>query len=170
MIGQNPPPDRESRTSERKAEMAQVNGGCILVVANRTCPCPDVLDDVCGRAEAHGSDIVIVAPALNTRLRHYVSDVDGAVAEARARLQVAIEGLAERGVEARGEVGDADPVQAIEDLFNQFTPVEIVISTYPPERSNWLERNVVDRARKRFDVPVTHIVSRYGLGNAANVA
>lgn len=150
--------------------MAGRTEGCILVVANRTCPCPDVLDEVCRRAEARGSEIVIVAPALNTRLKHYVSDVDGALAEARARLQVAIEGLAERGVEARGEVGDADPLQAIEDAFRQFTPLELVISTYPPERSNWLERNVVDRARERYDITVTHIVSRYGLSDGDSVA
>ncbi len=147
--------------------MADESEGCILVVANRTCPCPDVLDAVCRRAKANDGDIVIVAPALNSRLRHYVSDIDGAVAEAEERLAVAIGGLAERGVEATGEVGDADPLQAIEDAFRRFTPVEIVVSTYPPERSNWLERNVVDRARERYDVTVTHIVSRYGLDEDA---
>ncbi|MDQ3066033.1 MAG: hypothetical protein M3R12_02615 [Actinomycetota bacterium] len=115
--------------------MADESEGCILVVANRTCPCPDVLDAVCRRAKANDGDIVIVAPALNSRLRHYVSDIDGAVAEAEERLAVAIGGLAERGVEATGEVGDADPLQAIEDAFRRFTPVEIVVSTYSQERS-----------------------------------
>jgi hypothetical protein len=33
-----------------------------------------------------------------------------------------------------------------------------VISTHPPGTSNWLERGVVDAARARFDVPVTHVV------------
>lgn len=143
--------------------MSEENEGCVLVVANRTCPCPDVLDEVCRRAEARSCEVVIVAPALNSRLRHYASDTDGAVVEAEQRLATAVTGLAERGVEATGEVGDADPLQAIGDVFRRFTPAEIMISTYPPDRSNWLERSVVERTRERYDVPVTHIVSRYGL-------
>jgi hypothetical protein len=39
-----------------------------------------------------------------------------------------------------------------------FHPNEIVISTHPPGKSNWLERGVVDGVRVRFDVPVTHVV------------
>ena len=35
---------------------------------------------------------------------------------------------------------------------------EIIISTHPEGRSNWLERGVVERARERFTVPVTHVV------------
>jgi hypothetical protein len=32
------------------------------------------------------------------------------------------------------------------------------VSTHPPGRSNWLELGVVEQARLRFDVPVTHVV------------
>ena len=62
------------------------------------------------------------------------------------------------GIEARGEVGDSDPLQAIEDAMRTFGPDEIVISTHPEGRSNWLERGVVTGARERFTVPVTHVV------------
>ena len=62
------------------------------------------------------------------------------------------------GMTARGEVGDSDPVQAIEDAIRTFGPDEIVISTHPEGRSNWLERGVVESAKERFDVPVTHVV------------
>jgi len=136
---------------------------CVLLVANRTCPCPDVLDDVCRRAEQQDGVILIIAPALNSRLRHYASDTDRAVADAHDRLATAVEGLGERGVEAIGVVGDADPLQAIEDTLPLYAPLEIVISTYPEGKSNWLERGIVERARERFDVPVSHVVSRYGL-------
>ena len=61
-------------------------------------------------------------------------------------------------IEARGEVGDGDPLQAIEDALRTFGADEIVISTHPAGRSNWLERGVVGAARERFDVPVTHVV------------
>jgi GABA permease len=62
------------------------------------------------------------------------------------------------GLKARGEVGDSDPVQAIDDATRTFMPDEIVISTHPEGRSNWLERGVVESARQRFEVPVSHVV------------
>ena len=61
-------------------------------------------------------------------------------------------------MQAQGEVGDGDPLQAIEDALRTFGADEIVISTHPEGRSNWLERNVVGAARERFDVPITHVV------------
>ena len=57
------------------------------------------------------------------------------------------------GVEARGEVGDADPIQAMDDALRTFGADEIVISTHPPGRSNWLEKEVIARARERYAVP-----------------
>ena len=66
--------------------------------------------------------------------------------------------LASVGIEAHGEVGDVDPLVAIEDAVRTFRPDEIVVSTHPEGRSNWLERGVVAAVRERFDVPVTHVV------------
>jgi hypothetical protein len=34
----------------------------------------------------------------------------------------------------------------------------VIISTYPPGESNWLETGIVDRLRDELDVPVTHVV------------
>jgi GABA permease len=134
----------------------------ILVVANRTCPCPALTDEVARRA-GDTIDVFIVAPALNSRVRHWVSDVDEAVARARDRLELAIADLRKRGVSARGEVGDANPVLAIADALASFPASAIVIATHPPGRSNWLERGLIEKARARFDLPVTHLVSAFGL-------
>jgi hypothetical protein len=132
----------------------------ILVIANRTCPCPTLVDEVARRAP---DDVLVVAPALNSRLRHWVSDIDGAVALAAGRLELAVAALRARGVSVRGEVGDANPVLAIEDAIAAFPASEIVIATLPPGQSNWLERDLIRKVRARFDVPVTHLVSTYGL-------
>jgi hypothetical protein len=61
-------------------------------------------------------------------------------------------------VQARGEVGDGDPLQAMEDALRTFGADEIIISTHPEGRSHWLERGVVEKARQRFAVPITHVV------------
>ncbi len=68
---------------------------------------------------------------------------------------IAIGGL---GLKARGEIGDSDPNVAIEDALRVFPADEIVISTHPPDRSRWLERGVVDRAREQIDLPIAHVV------------
>lgn len=134
----------------------------LLVVANRTCPCRDVLDDI-RRRVGDGGEVLLLAPALNTRLRHWVSDTDGALTAAHERLDVALDYLRDSGVTVRGEVGDADPLVAIEDALAIFDPAEIIISTWPEGRSNWLERDLIAKAQERFDRPIVHLVSLYGV-------
>ena len=79
-------------------------------------------------------------------------------AAAQERLEASLGALAEEGVDARGEVGDADPIQAIDDALRTFGADEIIISTHPPGRSNWLEKQVIVRARERYELPITHVV------------
>jgi hypothetical protein len=99
-----------------------------------------------------------VCPALNTPLKHWASDEDGARAAAQERLEASLAAMQDAGIEARGEIGDGDPLQAIEDAMRTFAPDELVVSTHPEGRSNWLERGVVAAARERFALPVTHVV------------
>lgn len=129
----------------------------ILVVANETVAGRALRGEVVDRARS-GAEVLVVCPALNSPLRHWASDEDHARAEAQARLDESLATLARESVEARGEVGDADPIQAIEDALRTFGADEIVISTHPPGRSNWLEKEVIGRARERFDMSITHVV------------
>ncbi len=133
----------------------------ILLVANRTCPCPDVLDAVARLAD--DGRVHVVAPALNSRLRHWVSDVDDAIAGAHERLEQAVASLRGHGIDAHGSVGDSNPLTAIADTLVDFDATGIVISTFPDGQSNWLERDLPGRAGERFGRPVVHLVSRYGL-------
>jgi hypothetical protein len=129
----------------------------ILVVANETVAGRALRGEVVRRA-GEDADVLVVCPALNSPIRHWASDEDAARAEAERRLAASLTCLAAEGVEARGEVGDADPVQAMDDALRTFGADEIVISTHPPGRSNWLEKAVIERARERYPVPITHVV------------
>jgi GABA permease len=102
--------------------------------------------------------VLVVCPALNSPLRHWVSDEDEARAAAQARLDGSLGSMRAAGLDASGEIGDGDPIQAIEDAVRTFRPDELIISTHPVGRSHWLERGVVEKARERFDLPVTHVV------------
>jgi len=106
--------------------------------------------------------VLVICPALNSPLRHWASDEDGARADAQSRLEASLAKLKADGVDARGEIGDGDPIQAIEDALRLFGAEEIIISTHPEGRSHWLERGVVESARERFDVPITHVVVDLG--------
>jgi GABA permease len=130
----------------------------ILVVANETVGGSELLDVLGRKAEHVREEMLLVCPALNSRVRTWTSDEDGARAAAQARLDASLARLREAGVSARGEIGDGDPLQALEDALRVFPADEIVVSTHPPGRSHWLEQGVVDQARTRFDVPVTHVV------------
>jgi len=129
----------------------------ILVIANETCRGERLLDEIRGRAGDDG-DVLVVAPALTKRLRFLVSDIDGGIHEAEARVRESVGALQGLGVSARGEVGDCDPLMAIEDALATFPADEIIISTHPAGRSNWLEKRVPGRAEERFSVPITHVV------------
>jgi len=141
-------PTRPSAPDERR----------ILVIANETVGGRTLRERIAQTSEGHRAEVLVVSPALNVPLKHWVSDEDQARDDARARLDRSLAQLQEAGISARGEVGDADPLQAIEDALRTFGADEIIVSTHPEGRSNWLERGVVTGARERFAVPITHVV------------
>ena len=130
----------------------------VLVVANETVEGQELLSAISTLALSQRTEFYVVCPALNSRLKTYTSDEDPAREAAQQRLDETLARLASVGIEAHGEVGDGDPLVAIDDAVRTFGPSEIVISTHPPGRSNWLERGVVDSVQARYDVPVTHVV------------
>jgi uncharacterized membrane protein len=129
----------------------------ILVIANETVAGQALRSEIVRRAE-DDAEVLVVCPALNSPLRHWASDEDHAREEAHARLEASLSALAAAGVEARGEVGDADPLQAIEDCCRMFDPDELIVSTHPPGRSNWLERDLIEVVRAAYDLPIAHVV------------
>jgi hypothetical protein len=130
----------------------------ILVIANETVGGHTLRSVILEKSLDVREEVLVVTPALNSPLKHWVSDEDDARAAAQDRLDASLAELAEAGVQARGEVGDGDPLQAMEDALRTFGADEIIISTHPEGRSNWLERGVVEKARERFAVPIMHVV------------
>src|SRR5437868_11286177 len=130
----------------------------ILVVANETVGGEVLRQTLREKSQGVRAEVLVVSPALNSPLKHWVSDEDDARAAAQRRLDASLARLAAYGIAARGEVGDAEPLQALEDALRTFGADEIVISTHPEGRSHWLEQGLVERARERFQLPITHVV------------
>jgi hypothetical protein len=130
----------------------------VLVITNETAEGDVLHETIVVSAEEPGTEVLVVAPALNSRLRHWLSDSDAAHHAAELRLERCLDRLRSVGVRVEGEVGDADPLQAIEDALVWFRADELIVATHPPERSNWLEHDLVARACARFGLPVIHVV------------
>ena len=151
--------------SDEPARRASVerHGGAnerrILVIANETVGGQELLA-ILRRKAAEECPVGCSSSVLRSirRCGTWASDEDGARAAAQSRLDASLGQLARDGIEAEGEVGDGDLLQAIEDALRTFGADEIVISTHPEGRSHWLERDVVGAARERFAVPITHVV------------
>jgi GABA permease len=131
----------------------------ILVIANETVTSPLVREVIRKRvSDAGRAEVAVVAPALNSRFRHWLSDSDEASRKADERLRGCLGALADDGLRIRGWIGDADPLQAIDDALHFFAADLLVIATHPEDRSNWLARALVERARTRYRLPIVHIV------------
>ena len=131
----------------------------ILVVANETVEGAALRHLI--RLPADGQPLPtvrVVAPALNSRLRHWLSDEDEARRIASLRLESSLQHLRAAGIEAEGRVGDPDPLLAITDALHEFGAQEIVIATHREGRSHWATRELVGRARQRFAQPVMQVV------------
>src|SRR4051794_9290218 len=95
-------------------------GRRILVISNETVTGTVLHEAIRFRAKNVGGEVLVVAPALNSRLRHWMSDVDGARRAAEERLEASLKRLTAAGVRARGQIGDGDPLQAIGDALSVF--------------------------------------------------
>lgn len=130
----------------------------ILVVANETLTEMSLVEQIERAGAGYRKQVRVVCPALTSPVRHWASDVDGARAQAQQRLDQTLSQLHAAGIEAEGAIGDEDPLRAIEDVLRTFGADEIIISTHSEGHSNWLERDVVTRARERLALPVTHVM------------
>jgi len=130
----------------------------ILVIANETVEGDTLHDMIRQKSEGYRTNVLVVAPATPSPLQHIASDDDPGRRAAQERVDASLAKLREAGLSAHGQVGEPDPLQAIEDALRTFGPDEIVISTHPEGKSHWLERGVVEHARDRFAVPITHVV------------
>ena len=129
----------------------------LLVITNETAGGDRLHDAIRGLASVPGDRVEVVAPALNSRTRHWLSDEDGARAAAEDRLERCVDRLQAAGISATGHVGDADPLQAIADALALAPADELLVATHPEGASHWLERDLVSRACVRFDLPVAHV-------------
>jgi hypothetical protein len=126
-----------------------------LVVANQTLGGEPLVSVVRELAREAATTFRIVVPATHVGGATWTEG--DAQAAARERLDLALARFSDLGVEVEGDVGDADPVLAIEDALREHGAFDgIVLSTLPPGASRWLKLDLVHRV-EAFGLPVRHV-------------
>jgi hypothetical protein len=123
----------------------------VLVIANETVLGPQLLDKIRERAARGAASFLLVSPQSDP--------TQGAHPEAERRLRRALSELRGSGVDAHGQVAHPDPFEAAMEAIREERVDEIIVSTFAPERSGWLRRDLVERLRNETKLPVEHVVA-----------
>ncbi len=130
------------------AETGQRN---VLVIANETVLGRHLLDKVHERASRGNASFLIVSPQSDPS--------EGAHPEAERRLKRAVAELRGAGIDAHGQVAHPDPFSAALEAMREERVDEIIVSTFGPEKSGWLRKDLVERLREETSLPVEHVMA-----------
>ncbi len=132
------------------SDVAARAGVNVLVVANETVLGDALLERIRARASEGSASFLIVCPQSDpTKADH---------PEAERRLRAALATLRSEGVDVHGQIAHPDPFTAAMHAIADDRTDEIIVSTYPGERSGWLRRDLVGRLRSESRLPVDHVV------------
>ena len=119
-----------------------------LVVANQTVGGGPLIDLLKRKGAEARHNFVVILP----------QGEGGEHGDAEARLAHTLDLLHGAGLEAVGQVMDPDPFTAVQNALQFYPADEIVVSTFPDERSGWLRSHLIERIKASTSKPVEHVV------------
>ena len=132
----------------------------VLVVAHRTAATPALLDAVRERAARGPATFTLLVPNTAHGLHRVVDPEDQEESEAQSVLDLALPLLEDAaGGHVEGLIGDAEPLNAIQDAVNLHGFDEIIISTLPTRVSRWLRLDLPHKAAG-LGLPVTTVTAQ----------
>jgi hypothetical protein len=121
-----------------------------LVVANQTVGGSPLIELLKRKGADSPHNFVVILPQGE-------ASAAGEHGDAHARLAHTLELLHQAGLEAVGQVMDPDPFTAVQNALQFYPADEIVVSTFPGERSGWLRSNLIERITASTSKPVEHV-------------
>lgn len=121
----------------------------VLVIANETVVGDPLLARIRERAAQSPASFLIICPQGDPN--------QGEHPEAERRLRRALAILRGEGIDAHGQVAHPDPYTAAVQAVHDERTNEIIVSTFAPERSGWMRKDLVERLRKDTGLPVEHV-------------
>jgi hypothetical protein len=122
----------------------------VLVVANQTMTSEELLDAIRERAGQSPARFVLIEPQSDP--------TQGEHPDAERRLRRALSELRGAGIEAHGWVAHPDPFEAAMQEIQEERIDEIIVSTFGPERSGWLRKDLIQRLKDETRLPVDHVM------------
>ncbi len=123
----------------------------VLVVANVTAASGDLIAAIEERARRGAIVVTLLMPGSGPGL---------AGREAvRERLEAALAAWRDAGIEADGVCGDANPLDAVAELWDPRRHDEVIVSTLPGQSSRWIRSDLPHRIARLTGAPVTHVVA-----------
>jgi hypothetical protein len=130
-----------------------------LVVANEAVSGAELRDSLLDQLGRQIGEVFVVSPALtDSGLKYTLGAVDEAIAPAQERLRRTLEELRGAGIEADGEVGDSDPMLAIQDELLEFQPDQVVVVAHRDEDGAFAEKGLLEQVERDLELPVTELV------------
>lgn len=116
-------------------------------------------------------ELRVVAPAYaQSMIKYLIGDADEGIDRAHSRLEESVNEMdRQEDATVEGEVGEADPLTAIEDALGDFAADEIVVLPSPGGDDLWAEKNLLEEIQKRFDLPVKEIQLEERTGGDSDV-
>jgi hypothetical protein len=145
--------------SQQRPDVADGRGGVVLAFLNEVAGGRKLLEAIRDRVQSGAGAVALVAPQ-NQPVAGQIVDRDEVREAAQSRVEVTQAILRDFGIEAVGAVMDPDPALALDDAVRAFEPREVLLSCLYDTRFGLTRKDLVEWAKRRFDVPVTHIPVR----------
>src|SRR5207248_4184822 len=107
-----------------------------------------LLEKIRQRAAQGGASFLIVSPQ---------GESEGSYDEAEKRLLRAVTLLRSEGLDVHGQIAHPDPYSAVMQAIEDERVDELIVSTFPNERSGWMRRNLIERLRDSTKLPIEHV-------------
>lgn len=127
----------------------------LLVLTSEPITADQLRDAVGAEVEPQDTEVMVVAPALaESPVKFWFSDADAAIERAERVRQESVRELSDAGVNAGGETGESDPIQAVNDALQSFSADRIVLFTHADDDQRYLEHMDDAELAERFGLPV----------------
>lgn len=142
----------------------------VLAIVTDALDGSEPIEEIRRAGNGAGTELRVVVPAVEaTAFRHTMGDIDEAKKEAEERLQASLESLRDSGIEASGEVGDPDPVQAAQDALLKAPADEVLIFEREADQARWFEEGLFDRAQASLEPPLRMVILHTGDADGEHV-
>ena len=126
----------------------------VLVVASRTADSDELRAALLERHAQSPISVTLLAPAT-----WEVGDAHGGRESALRRVNSARTSLRDDGLDIEGLVGDADPVAAVESVWDPGRFDEVVVATLPAALSHWLRLDLPRKVERITGRTVQHVIA-----------